>query len=58
MKTSEQIKVGATSVQSKQNPEWGTFGVREDHGAYYTIQGDRGQTTLSKSEADRLWEVA
>jgi len=54
--TSEKIKVRACSVRCKSNPEWGTFGVMEDRGYYFEIYNG-GSRILSKTEADKFWEV-
>lgn len=56
-KTTQQIKVRACQIVNTAHPDWGTFGVMEDRGDYYEIRGDAGHRVLSKSEADRFWEV-
>ena len=57
MKTSDRIKVRACQIIHKEHPDWGTFGVMEDFGTYYEIQGDAGRRTISKREVDALWDV-
>lgn len=56
MKTTDRIKVRACSIRCKTNPEWGTFGVMEDNGSYYSIF-NRGWRVLTKQEANEFWEV-
>ena len=51
------LPVRRVSIQNIQHPEWGTFGVFEDHGDYYTIF-NRGHRMLTKDEAERFWKVA
>lgn len=51
------LPVRKCQIRSKSSPQWGTFGVMEDNGDSYTIQGDRGTRNLPKSEAVRFWEV-
>lgn len=55
--TSQQIGVRRCSIRCKTNPEWGTWGVYEDHGLWFDIHGRSGGRILSKSEADKFWEV-
>jgi hypothetical protein len=55
--TTQQIKVRACQIINTAHPDWGTFGVMEDHGYYYAIRGGGGSRVLSKSEADRFWKV-
>lgn len=57
MSTSEKIEVRACSIVNNDHPEWGTFGVMEDHGEYYDIHGRAGWAALFKSEADKHWSV-
>lgn len=57
MKTTDKIKVRACQILNVANPAWGTFGVMEDCGEYYEIQGDTGRRILFKSEANKFWEV-
>lgn len=57
MKTTDKIKVRACSIICNTNPEWGTFGVMEDHGEWYDIWGRGGGRILFKSEANRSWSV-
>lgn len=57
MKTTEKIKVRACMIENINHPEWGTWGVMEDHGGYYDILGDRGSRILMKDEADQFWRV-
>ena len=52
------LPVRACSIQNRQHPEWGTFGIMEDCGMYYEIFGDAGHRILSKCEAVQSWEVA
>ena len=47
----------STSIININHPEWGTFGVMDDHGEYYDIQGDAGGRILSKDEAGKEWKV-
>ncbi len=51
------LPVRACSIQNRQNPEWGTFGIMEDHGMYYDIHGRSGGRILSKDEAEKFWEI-
>lgn len=55
--TSETIKVRACSIICNAHPEWGTWGVMEDCGDWFVIQGRSGSRVLSKDEADRFWSV-
>jgi hypothetical protein len=55
--TTQQIKVRACQIVNTAHPEWGTFGVMEDCGLWFEIRGRSGGRTLSKSEADKFWEV-
>lgn len=55
--TCQQIKVRACSIINNEHPEWGTFGVMEDHGEWFSIYGRAGHRTLFKSEADKFWHV-
>ena len=57
MKTSDRIKVRACQIININNPEWGPFGVMEEFGTYYEIQGDAGRRTITKREANAFWEV-
>ena len=57
MKTSEKIKVRACQIICTAFPEWGTWGVMEDHGDHFEILGDNGSRILSKAEADEHWRV-
>lgn len=57
MKTSAQIKVRACQIICKSSPEWGTWGVMEDKGSYFEINGKSGSRVLSKTECDTDWEV-
>lgn len=50
------LPVRACSIRCKGNPEWGTFGVFEDHGDHYAIGNRGGQRVLSKDEAVQYWE--
>lgn len=49
------LPVRACSIESIEHPEWGTWGVMEDHGSYYDIHGRSGGRVLDKSEAERFW---
>jgi hypothetical protein len=51
------LPVRACSIRCKSHPEWGTWGVYEDHGDWYDIHGDRGSRVLFKDEAAKDWEV-
>lgn len=51
------LPVRRVSIQCKEHPEWGSFGIMEDHGDHYRIFGTGGGRILSKSEAERFWEV-
>ena len=53
----ENLPVRACSIICKAHPEWGTFGIQEDHGSYYDIIGKSGSCVLHKSEAIRFWAV-
>lgn len=52
------LPVRAVQIVCINNPEWGTWGVMEDHGDWYDIRGDRGDRVLFKSEAAKFWRVA
>ena len=54
--TKDLIKVRAMSIRSKENPQWGTFGVMEDNGRHLEILGDRGSRVLQYGEM-HFWEV-
>lgn len=54
---SERIKVRSTTLIIKDSPEYGKFGVTEDHGLYFVIRGRGGSRILSKHEADISWEI-
>jgi hypothetical protein len=56
--TQENIKLRACSIICKDSPEWGTWGVMEDQGLWYVIQGKRGSRVLSKDEAAKFWVMA
>jgi len=49
------LPVRNCSIECKDHPEWGTFGVMEDRGDYYEIFGRGGQRVLDKNEAARFW---
>lgn len=51
------IKVRATRIINTLNPEWGTFGVMENNGEWFTIRGNRGTRMLFYAEALQQWEV-
>jgi len=55
--TSQKIKVRACQIICKDHPEWGTWGVTEDHGGYFDICAPRRNRILDKWEADHFWEV-
>ena len=40
------------------HPEWGTFGIAEDHGDHFVIRSSRGSSVLDKSEAAKFWDLA
>jgi hypothetical protein len=52
------LPVRKVSIENKDHPEWGTFGVYEDCGEYYEIHGHGGSRILFKSEAEKFWRVA
>lgn len=52
------LPVGACQIVCKDHPEWGTWGVTDDHGDWYDIIGDRGGRVLFKTEAERHWALA
>ena len=54
----DKLPVRAVSIQCTAHPEWGTFGVMEDHGDWYDIHGRAGGRVLFKSEAVACWEIA
>jgi hypothetical protein len=56
MKTLEKIKVRECSIRNIQHPEYGTFGVMEDNGEYFSIY-NHGMTIVFKSEINKFWEV-
>lgn len=49
--------VKACSIECIEHPEWGTFGVMEDHGEWYSIHGRGGWCVLFKSEAKTHWRM-
>lgn len=51
------LPVRRVQIINKEHPEWGTWGVMDDHGDYYDIQGDRGGRVLFKDEAFKFWDV-
>lgn len=51
-----ELPVRRVSIENIDHPEWGTFGVMEDHGLYYDIY-NRGGRILSKDEAVKHWRV-
>ena len=51
------LPVRACSIYCLDNPEWGTFGVMEDRGGHYEIQGKAGRRVLDKWEACLFWAV-
>lgn len=51
------LKVRACSIRCTANPQWGSFGVMEDHGSHYDIHGQAGSRVLSKDEAAEFWEI-
>lgn len=51
------LPIRAVSIENIDHPEWGTFGVYEDHGMWYDINGRGGARILSKNEAARFWRV-
>jgi hypothetical protein len=50
------LPVRKCSIECKDHPEWGTFGVYEDKGEYYEIY-NRGGRVLFKDEAEKYWRV-
>ena len=53
------LPVRACRIRCIAHPEWGTWGVYEDRGGYYEIQGEGGGgRVLDKSEAVKFWEVS
>lgn len=52
------LKPRKTTIENKDHPEWGTFGVYEDCGEYYEIHGRGGSRILFKSEAEKFWKVS
>jgi len=56
--TMRNLPVRACSIVCQTNPEWGTWGVMEDRGAYYEIHGTGGGRVLDKTEAVRFWALA
>lgn len=54
----KQLPVRRCSIVCQEHPEWGTFGVMEDHGSYYVIHGRGGWRVLSKDEAIQHWRLA
>lgn len=59
MTTSERqsIKPRTVSIECIDHPEWGTWGVMEDNGQWFTIQGRSGSRVLDYSEAERFWRI-
>lgn len=51
------LPVRGCTIRCKVHPEWGTWGVYEDHGAYYDIHSNAGDRVLFKDEAVNDWEV-
>ena len=51
------LPVGRVSIECIEHPEWGTFGVMQDHGDWYDIRGRSGDRVLHKSEAEASWRV-
>ena len=54
---SERIVVRSCSIRCVEHPEWGTWGVVEDHGRWFDIRGRGGDRVLFKSECDKFWEI-
>jgi hypothetical protein len=54
---SQSVKVRACSLVCIAHPEWGTWGVMEDHGDWFDILGDAGSRILSKEECDESWKL-
>lgn len=54
--TRELVQVRKMSIQSKSNPEWGTFGIMEDTGEHLVILGNGGFTVLHYGEM-HFWHV-
>lgn len=51
------LPVRSVSIRNKKHPEWGTWGVYEDHGDWYDIHGNGGSRVLYKTEAVAEWEI-
>lgn len=51
------LPVRKVSIFCTAHPEWGTFGIMEDRGAYYELFGVGGWRVLYKSEAVKFWSV-
>ena len=54
--TKELVSVNRMSIRSKENPQFGTFGIPEDTGEWLVIRGRSGTRVLFYSEM-HLWEV-
>lgn len=54
--TKDLIKVRAMSIQCKDHPEWGTWGVMENNGDHLVIHGRAGSRVLQYDEM-HFWEV-
>lgn len=48
-------KPGHTRIECVDHPEWGTWGISDDHGGYFEIRNERGSRILDKSEARKHW---
>lgn len=51
------FKVRACAIECIAHPEWGTFGIMEDHGGHFDIFGRGGWRILDKAEAVKFWRV-
>jgi hypothetical protein len=51
------LPVGKISIECINHPEWGTWGIYDDKGGWYTIHGRAGSCMLDKDEAAKFWRV-
>jgi hypothetical protein len=49
--------VGIKSIICSDHPEWGTWGIAEDKGAWLVIRNMRGSRVLSYSEFEKSWRI-
>ena len=45
-------------IINRNNPEWGTWKILEDHDYGFVIRGNSGERVLDHWEAKRFWELA